>query len=51
MEIPPKLCIPCSRQDVADLEEAYRKFKITIDLSRKSKFLSFKPERPSKKGG
>ncbi len=54
MEIPLKLCIPCSRQDVAVLEGAYRKSKITIDLTRKSKFLSllsFKPEKPSKKGG
>jgi hypothetical protein len=50
MEIPLKLCIPCSRQDVAVLEGAYQKSEVTIDLTLKSKFfsLSFKPGRPLK---
>jgi len=56
MEIPLKLCIPCSRQNVAFLEGAYPKSKITKDYNRslsKGEFLSlsFKPERPLKKRG
>ncbi len=39
MEIPLKLCIPFSLQDVAVLEGAYRKSKITIKLSRKKQVL------------
>jgi len=34
MEIPLKLCIPRSRQDVAVLEGAYQESKITKDYNR-----------------